>query len=49
MENLKDNGIISLRRKVMEKEFAKMNDKQREAVFDVEGPLLILAENNGSC
>ena len=27
----------------MEKEFSRMNDKQKEAVFHTEGPLLILA------
>ncbi len=43
MENLKDNGLVTLRRKVLEKEFSKMNDRQREAVFSVNGPLLILA------
>lgn len=43
MGNSKNDGIISLRRKVLEKEFSRMNDKQREAVFNVEGPLLILA------
>lgn len=32
-----------LRNKIMEKEFSRMNDKQKEAVFKTEGPLLILA------
>ncbi len=32
-----------LRRKILEKEFSRMNGKQREAVFQVNGPLLILA------
>ncbi len=35
--------LTDLRRKVMEKEFSRMNDKQKEAVFHTEGPLLILA------
>lgn len=35
--------LLSLRRKVMEKEFARMNGRQKEAVFQVNGPLLILA------
>ena len=35
--------LTDLRKKVMEKEFSRMNDKQKEAVFHTEGPLLILA------
>jgi DNA helicase-2/ATP-dependent DNA helicase PcrA len=35
--------IIELRRKILEKEFSRMNDRQQEAVFQVNGPLLILA------
>lgn len=35
--------IIDLRRKVLEKEFSRMNDRQKKAVFQVDGPLLILA------
>ncbi len=35
--------LRSLRRQVMEKEFSRMNDRQREAVFHMDGPLLILA------
>lgn len=35
--------ILALRRAVLEKEFARMNDRQREAVFSVNGPHLILA------
>ncbi|MVB09501.1 ATP-dependent DNA helicase PcrA [Caprobacter fermentans] len=34
---------MELRKKVLEKEFSRMNAKQREAVFTVNGPLLILA------
>ncbi len=40
MENLQ---MLDLRRKVLEKEFCRMNPQQRDAVFSVEGPLLILA------
>ena len=34
---------FALRRKVLEKQFLRMNDRQREAVFQTQGPLLILA------
>ena len=36
-------AIIELRRKALEKEFSRMNGRQKEAVFQVNGPLLILA------
>ena len=35
--------ILALRRAVLEKDFARMNDRQKQAVFPVNGPLLILA------
>ncbi|MDD5953210.1 MAG: UvrD-helicase domain-containing protein, partial [Oscillospiraceae bacterium] len=35
--------IITLRKAALEREFARMNDMQRKAVFQTEGPLLILA------
>ena len=35
--------IITLRRKALEREFSRMNNRQKEAVFQVNGPLLILA------
>ena len=35
--------IAQLRRKVIENEFSKMNDMQKQAVFTTQGPLLILA------
>ena len=35
--------ILALRRAVLEKEFARMNDRQKQAVFSVNGPHLILA------
>ena len=37
------SGILALRRAVLEKDFARMNDRQKQAVFTVNGPLLILA------
>ena len=35
--------ILALRRAVLEKDFARMNDRQKQAVFTVNGLLLILA------
>lgn len=35
--------ILELRKNVLEKEFSRMNEMQRAAVFQVDGPLLILA------
>ena len=35
--------ILALRRAVLEKDFARMNDRQKQAVFTVNGSLLILA------
>lgn len=35
--------ILALRRAVLDKEFSKMNDRQKEAVFSVNGPHLVLA------
>lgn len=37
------NEFLSLRRQIIEAEFQKMNDMQKKAVFQVDGPLLILA------
>ena len=39
---LKDE-FLELRRRIIAKDFAKMNDKQQEAIFCVNGPLLLLA------
>ena len=33
----------TLRRRIMERDFSRMNDPQRQAVFHTDGPLLILA------
>ncbi len=35
--------FFELRKKIIEKDFKYMNDKQREAIFQVKGPVLILA------
>lgn len=36
-------SLLLLRKRVMEKEFSRMNNVQKKAVFQTEGPLLILA------
>jgi DNA helicase-2/ATP-dependent DNA helicase PcrA len=38
-----DKEFLDLRKAVMEKEFSRMNDRQREAVLTTKGPLLVLA------
>ncbi len=43
MQSIDKNEIKKLRRLVMEKDFSRMNDMQRQAVFATEGPLLVLA------
>lgn len=43
MDKSKCNMFLKLRQKIIEKDFEKMNDMQKEAVFHTEGPLLILA------
>ena len=35
--------FLELRRRIIAKEFSKMNDKQQEAIYTVRGPLLLLA------
>ena len=42
MTVLKEEGL-KLRRQVLEKDFSRMNDRQRQAVFATEGPVLVLA------
>ena len=37
------SNMMELRKKVLEKNFSRMNQRQQEAVFHVNGPLLILA------
>lgn len=37
------NDYLEIRRKIIEKDFARMNDMQRQAVYHTKGPLLILA------
>ncbi len=39
---LKDE-FLELRRRIIAKDFSKMNDKQQEAIYTVKGPLLLLA------
>ncbi len=43
MDNELKEKFIKLRKNLLEKSFSKMNDKQLEAIFYVEGPLMILA------
>ena len=35
--------FLNLRRQILNREFSRMNDRQRQAVFHADGPLLILA------
>ena len=37
------NHFLKLRRQIIENNFKKLNDKQKEAVFSSDGPILILA------
>ena len=37
------NEFLTLRKRIIEKDFARMNPRQKEAVFHTDGPLLILA------
>ncbi len=37
------NEFLELRKKIIEKDFAHMNDKQKQAIFTINGPLLVLA------
>lgn len=43
MINTSKDKIIKMRKTVMERQFSRMNNMQREAVFTVNNPLLILA------
>ncbi len=38
-----EQQFLEVRKKILEKEFSRMNSEQQKAVFSVEGPLLILA------
>ncbi len=35
--------LLALRKELIERDFKRMNDMQKQAVFHVNGPLLILA------
>ena len=37
------DDFLALRKKIIERDFQKLNDRQKEAVFSTEGPLLVLA------
>ena len=43
MDQMQTERFLSLRRQALEQEFSRMTQMQREAVFQTEGPLLILA------
>ncbi|MGN1479390.1 MAG: ATP-dependent helicase [Acutalibacteraceae bacterium] len=38
-----NDEFLNLRRRIISKDFAKMNDRQQEAIYTTEGPLLLLA------
>lgn len=40
---LQRDDFPALRRKVLERDFSRMNDRQKQAVFTTEGPVLVLA------
>ena len=40
---MNNNEFFSLRDQIIERDFARMNEKQQQAIFHTEGPLLILA------
>ena len=37
------NEFFELRKRIIEKDFSRMNDMQKKAIFQVKGPVLILA------
>jgi DNA helicase-2/ATP-dependent DNA helicase PcrA len=43
MTEITNDRLIELRKRVLEKEFSRMNDMQKKSVFSIDGPLLILA------
>ena len=47
MFEITNEKLLELRKNVLEKEFSRMNNMQRQAVFCVDGPLLILAGAGG--
>lgn len=38
-----EEKVLALRKKILEKEFSRMNPAQQQAIFTVQGPLLVLA------
>ena len=40
---MNNNEFFELRDKIIERDFSRMNDRQKQAIFHTEGPLLILA------
>ena len=43
MNEISKQELKLLRKQILEKDFSRMNQKQKDAVFCVDGPLLILA------
>ena len=43
MESYQKDKFIDLRKRVIERDFRNMNDMQKKAIFNVQGPVLILA------
>ena len=43
MNNTVKEEFLKLRRSLIERDFSRMNDKQKEAVFYMDGPLIIFA------
>lgn len=40
---LSKNSLIDIKKRIIKEQFAKMNDEQRDAIFQIQGPVLILA------
>lgn len=43
MSQTTEEKVLALRKQIMEKEFSRMNPAQQQAIFTVQGPLLVLA------
>lgn len=43
MSQTTEDKVLTLRKQILEKEFSRMNPAQQQAIFTVQGPLLVLA------